>query len=72
MYEFVEKHMPAGTMSFPAKENYPDPADWSAEPHASVYVCMDPECQEAAAEYIAEQVGQRGTFSLFAHYEEGE
>jgi hypothetical protein len=58
---FEEKHIPAGTMSYPPI----DAPDFADQPHVSVYVCAGDECQADAAEYIHSQVGHRGQFRPF-------
>lgn len=59
--DFNERHYPAGTMSYPAIEEF----ETTDGPQASIYVCSDPECQEAAAEWVRTYTGHRGVFSPF-------
>lgn len=58
---FEEKHEPSGMMSHPPI----DAEDFARGPHASTYVCLDTECQRAAAEYIRRQTGHAGTYRPF-------
>jgi hypothetical protein len=59
--QFEEKHIPSGTMSYPPI----NAEDFASQPHVSVYVCPDLECQQAAAEYIHSQIGHHGEYREF-------
>jgi hypothetical protein len=58
---FTERHIPAGTMSYPPI----DDSAFALGAHISVHVCSDEACQDEAAEFIRTELGHRGVFRPF-------